>query len=164
VLYLILLIMQYEADLRPFGPLTRKVDSIVALYGGRDSPSSFVIVAAALTGVVKTKLTLHAMHPALQGNLAISGTSPGLNEDIATVVPALARHVAAMLKGATDFTFAALAQPAVDELAQAVQLAWSLGVQPPGASAVLDGAKTVPLLASAVTFPRGNAAPLPRFA
>jgi hypothetical protein len=76
----ILLIIQYEANLRQFGPLATQIDRMVSAYS--DKGGKFAVVAGSLAQIVRSKLAPHTMRPALEDILAISSPSEGLAADV----------------------------------------------------------------------------------
>jgi hypothetical protein len=118
---------------------------------------------------------LHAAHKELQGNLAVGNgkQSDGLEGDVARYVATICDPAGGLLKAAQqakDFCLIVIAQPAIEELSNAVKLllASRSGAESDpavsGAQRVLNAAKKLPYLQSAVSFPDGsNQAPFPRF-
>lgn len=177
-LYLILLLVQYETSLDPFVPITVKTDQVIAHFATEKAASTRHIVEALnqLGNVLRTKIMLHATHKYLQGNLAIGDAQPndGLEADLARYLGTIQKSADVLLKTAVtakDFCVAVLAQPAVDEVCNAVKILSFIKKDPASDAAleaarkVIDAARKMTFLKTAVTFPDENGEPpFPRFA
>jgi hypothetical protein len=176
-LYLILLVIQYENTLDEFIPITVKTDQMIATFADVQHPSSRFVVAAinALANIVRAKVMLHATHKELLGNLALGNKKPSdsLAGDLARYLASITPPAQAIAEAAAHgdtFALLVLCQPAIDEVANAVKLAAFLNAGDATASAiagaekVLDVAKRMPYLQTAVAFPDGSGQPpFPRF-
>jgi serine/threonine protein kinase len=176
-LYLILLLIQYETALDEFIPITVKTDQIIATFAESQTGAYRYAIEAinGLANILRSKVMLHATHKELQGNLAIGNGQAGenLEADVARYVTSITGPSGSLLKvvdQAKDFCLIVLAQPAIEELSNAVKLLQSINSGGGSEAAVvagqkvLDAAKQLPYLQSAVSYPDGsNQPPFPRF-
>ena len=177
-LYLILLLLQYETSLESFTPITVKTDQIMAYYSNRQDVKnkSMLEVVAQLGTILRTKVMLHAAHKEIEGNMAHGSKklSDGIELDLARFLSTInvsAAKLIQTIRSANDFGIAVLSQPAMEEVANAVKLLRSIRTEKESekplenGEKVLNAAKKIPYLQTAVEFPEeGKAeAPFPRF-
>jgi hypothetical protein len=154
--------------------MTVKTDQVIAHFANEigQKKENFVEVINDLGQIVRLKVMLHAAHKELEGNLAIGekGKSEGLEADLSRYLTTISKHALALLKLAArtaDFCIVVMSQPAIEEVCNCVRLLSAIQkADPPisGAKEVLELAKKLPHLQSAVTFPDDKAeAPFSRF-
>ena len=175
-LYLILLLVQYETSLDPFVPITVKTDQVIAHFATDKNARHIVEAINQLGNILRTKIMLHATHKYLQGNLALGDQQPSdnLESDLVRYLGTIEKSADTLLKtaaSAKDFCVAVLAQPAVDEVSNAVKLLQFIKKDPASdapitaAKNVLAAARKMTFLKTSVTFPDdSNEPPFPRFA
>lgn len=179
VMYLILLLVQYETSLDQFIPITVKTDQVIAHFATDKGEKyrAMIDVVNHIGTVVRTKVMLHATHKELHGNLAVGeqGAGPTLESDLVRYLPVITQAADSILKASVsskDFCVAVMAQPVVDEMNNAVKLLSFVKKSSEADKALSDAAvviqlaKKIPFVQSAVSFPNtdDNEPPYPRFA
>lgn len=123
VLYLVLMVMQYQRDLSAFVPITVKTDAIVNKYVISklgDSYRGALVAIAQLGSVIRVKLMLHAAHPEIEGNFAINGRADAhLSDDLKRYTLSVCQAGNAMLDGMNSmdsFVTEVLTLPVINEI------------------------------------------------
>jgi hypothetical protein len=164
VVYLVLLIAQYAVKLTPLLTLTSRLQEVSQNCQAIRTKKKTIWPGATanLATVINEKLALHQEFPEIEGNLASSQTeiNPGLTVRIKSYVAGLSEHGHWMVQVAAtagDFAMNVLANPVVDELANAFTLLrfcnQGAAEELQRASLVLTRARQLPFLDSAVEYP-----------
>ena len=138
VLYLILIVSQYQKDLSAFVPITVKTDEIIKRYSNSrlgDSFRSTLVAITQLGTVLRVKLMFHAAHPEIEGNFATKArTDAHLSEDLKRYILSICQAGNAILDniGSMDsFVTEVLAQPVISEAASVGSLLKTLEPEAP---------------------------------
>ena len=165
-LYVILVMAQYQANLKPLVPVTVKSDQVMAYFSKGVHDETYKGALAIINGIgslLRTKLMFHGTHPELEGNLASApdATSEGLADDslkYAKNVAEITQKLLTAARQSKDFSAIVMCQPAVDEALSAAKLIKK--VAPDQCSDILteigqifDITKGLPYLCTAVDYP-----------
>jgi AP2-associated kinase len=123
VLYMVLMIAQYQRDLSAFVPITVKTDNIVNRYSNSKLGESYrgsLVAIAQLGAVIRVKMMLHAAHPEIEANFAINGSADShLSEDLKRYILSVCQAGSAMLDGMgsiDSFVTEVLMLPVINEI------------------------------------------------
>ena len=165
-LYLILVMAQYQGNLKPLVPVTVKSDQVMAFFSKGVHDETYKGALAIINGVgslLRSKLMFHGTHPELEGNLASSGDSlsEGIADDSLKYAKTVAETTQKLLtaaRQAKDFSALVMCQPAVDEALSAAKLIKK--VAPDQCSEILtqigqifEITKGLPYLCTAIDYP-----------
>lgn len=176
VLYLLMLLIQFESNIPQFNESATKVQKVVSHYSQQQLQSNKLSQPIIHLGrVIVQKLKLHMEHPQLEGNLALwshqvrSKFVTDVKEYMACVVSETKQFLDMALKD-RDFYLIVTVQPLIDEVSNGVTLLRALDkaateIIHPG-EAILKIARSTNYLDSSVEFPPENCParpPLQRF-
>jgi hypothetical protein len=177
VMYLILVLLQYQTVVSNHADLFAAVETVVShLVNHPPQDETLKItsdIAQRLGAVIRLKMSFHAKYPCVRGNFSIQPSTV-----TSSLIPALKTHLTmvygetAGLKlavGSTEFMATVLWQPMVDETVSAYRLFKSIIRRGQASRLIYDvemliwGLPEIPYIATTVPFPvAGEAVSIPR--
>ena len=175
--YLLMQVIQFAEDLTPLFDSISAIQSITSHYmvpvDGNQQKKNWVDMAAALTGLVTSKLNFHRLAPDLAGNCSCSGEydvkAPVFVGTMIRRTSALGSKLFEIASQSGDFSAVVFIQPFVEEM---ISLFNVLRYLKPGetelsniCTAMFEKAKVLPYLESCIEYPSDiqNKKPSSRF-